>query len=306
MLLENSSLIKCSFENWYSKFEKISIPSRYIEIPKDIVEYFQDEIIVLPKECYPDDTNDEESDESDVLQPPEFPEFSASITSTIARLSGAAFIKTNWHCPKDAFWITAGQTLKVKDITDVYQLLKASSIVKKDLDCPIVKKYFIVLKEWREIHPGTEFRCFVKNRSLIAISPRDWPQYHKHILTQKLDIVSDIVSLFKEKIKHEFPLENFVFDVVRDSKDKVYLIDFSPFDEQYTECLAFNWEQLNGEVADSENIDDPEFRFLTSDCGIQPNKRNNYGIPQDIINMFSESEISSSNCLTDLLQNRVE
>lgn len=44
--------------------------------------------------------------------------------------------------------------------------------------------------------------------------------------------------------------------------------------------------------ADDEDPDDPEFRFLASDVGIQPNSRNNYGIPQDVINMFKASSMS--------------
>lgn len=34
------------------------------------------------------------------------------------------------------------------------------------------------------------------------------------------------------------------FDVVRDRKDKVYLLDFAPFGEKYGDALAFTWEEL--------------------------------------------------------------
>lgn len=136
-------------------------------------------------------------------------------------MGGAVFIKTNWKCPKDAYWITAGQTLCCKDISDVYQLLKASSDSKEDLllyGLPVFGennalnagncKQCLVLKKWQEIHPGTEFRCFVRNKRLVAISPRDWPQYHEYIGLQRTDICCDIVSLFKEHIKSKFPLND--------------------------------------------------------------------------------------------------
>lgn len=75
--------------------------------------------------------------------------------------------------------------MKVKDITDVYQLLKASSICKDDLNQLNIpsdddareasssttnpdRDIYLVLKKWREIHPGTEFRCFVRNKNLIG------------------------------------------------------------------------------------------------------------------------------------------
>lgn len=124
-------------------------------------------------------------------------------------IGGSAFIKTNWHAPRDSIWITAGQTLCVRDLSDVYQLLKASSICKEDLNQVSQDNFcHIIFKKWKEIHPGTEFRCFVRNRNLIAISPRDWPQYHEHIKIQRRDIIKDIVSLFKEKIKDKFPIDN--------------------------------------------------------------------------------------------------
>ena len=150
------------------------------------------------------------------------------IAAKISDLGGAAYIKTNWHSPKDAFWITAGQTMCCKDITDVYQLLKASSICKQDLSCHSLSVFdvapndiatsdadravnistnqYLIFKKWHDIHPGTEFRCFVRNKCIVGISPRDWPQYHEHICSQKLDIANDIVTMFKEQIKHKFPL----------------------------------------------------------------------------------------------------
>lgn len=78
-------------------------------------------------------------------------------------------------------------------------------------------------------------------------------------------------------------------------------MDFSPFCETYTAALAFEWSQLHSDdviKSDDEEQDDPEFRYLASDIGIQPNSRNNYGIPQDVINMFKASSNTSEE-LTD-------
>lgn len=38
-----------------------------------------------------------------------------------------------------------------------------------------------------------------------------------------------------------------VFDVVRDAKDQVFVLDFSPFNEKYTDTLAFEWSDLMNE-----------------------------------------------------------
>lgn len=70
-------------------------------------------------------------------------------------------------------------------------------------------------------------------------------------------------------------------------------------------------------IGDDEDDEDPEFRYLSSDCGIQPNKRNNYGIPKDVIDMFrasnaanpstsTEGQIEPTNTLDDVINNRLE
>lgn len=67
-------------------------------------------------------------------------------------------------------------------------------------------------------------------------------------------------------------------------------------------------EPSNGDNGgnDDEEEEDPEFRYLSSDCGIQPSKRNNYGIPKDVIDMFRVSSSQSSNTLDDIINNRLE
>lgn len=86
------------------------------------------------------------------------------------------------------------------------------------------------------------------------------------------------------------------FDVIRSTKDHVTIMDFSPFNETYTNALAFEWSQLQADdfiKSDDDEPDDPEFRYLASDVGIQPSSRNNYGIPLDVINMFKASSNTS-------------
>lgn len=84
--------------------------------------------------------------------------------------------------------------------------------------------------------------------------------------------------------------------MIRETKDHVILIDFSPFNEKYTTALAFDWNFLLGDEIitpnDEDESDNPEFRYLDKDVGIQPNPRNNYGFPQEMIEMFKSSNLS--------------
>lgn len=184
---ECTELAACSFKNWYKLFKKISITSKCLSIPSNVKDYLLDDIIILPKECetisYSNNDDDDYYDDDDTedIEQPEFSNFSALITNVITEFNGSIFLKTNWHCPKDAFWITAGQTLQCKDITDVYQLLKASMICRSDIEFHGLSlqiqndvnhlydtNQYLIMKKYININPCTEFRCFVRNHQLIG------------------------------------------------------------------------------------------------------------------------------------------
>ena len=92
------------------------------------------------------------------------------------------------------------------------------------------------------------------------------------------------------------------------------LIDFSPFNEKFTTALAFDWSYLHGDDIilsqnnDDEEGDNPEFRYLANnDVGIQPNPRNNYGFPLDMINWFKSNGSEHLQSLNNLsLQEEVD
>lgn len=54
----------CSIENWYEDFQDVTIRTNIVKIPQDVLNYFRDDLMVLPKECYVDE-NDEWSDDED-------------------------------------------------------------------------------------------------------------------------------------------------------------------------------------------------------------------------------------------------
>lgn len=42
----------CSYINWHSYFHELTFKSVCIPLPDEIVEYFIEEVIILPEECY--------------------------------------------------------------------------------------------------------------------------------------------------------------------------------------------------------------------------------------------------------------
>ncbi|XP_013823892.1 PREDICTED: cell division cycle protein 123 homolog isoform X3 [Capra hircus] len=153
-------------------------------------------------------------------------------------------------------------------------------------------EYELVLRKWCELIPGAEFRCFVKENKLIGISQRDYTQYYDHISKQKEEICRCIQDFFKKHIQYKFLDEDFVFDIYRDSRGKVWLIDFNPFGE-VTDSLLFTWDELlsgtnlKGDFSEGEALeqDAPAFRCTNSEVTVQPSPYLSYRLPKDFVDL---------------------
>ncbi|XP_051171244.1 cell division cycle protein 123 homolog [Leptopilina boulardi] len=310
----NNVEAECSFTKWYPIFSKDSLEAIILPLPPEILKYLEHDTFVLPIEATTSiKCNTEWSDGSLVTEdisedpesiPPNFPEFSQKIQQAIDEFE-AVFIKSNWSTPSDATWVAPTKTLKCTSLEDVYLLLKSSDRISKDLskvkNCTDNKNslnFCLVLKKWREINPCTEFRCFVINGELVGICQRDVSQYYKHIEYEKYNIQKDITTLFNERIKDRFKLQNYSFDVIRYKKDKVKIIDFGPMNETVTNETLFTYQELLNEIEIT-----PEFRFIAEEVGVQPKKIQHVCVPQEINDFFqSRGEMS----IIDTLRAEVE
>ncbi|KAG7199970.1 hypothetical protein KM043_014398 [Ampulex compressa] len=302
---------ECSFTSWYPQFCKYALKAVMIPIPENIVQYLENDAFLLPLEVsksLPEDAKwadglpvaDEETDECQ----PTFPEFSQKIQDVIDEY-GAVFVKSNWSSPSDAVWVAPTKTLICKTLEEIYLLLKSSDKIATDLQT--VKSLAnngnplhccLVLKQWYDINPCTEFRCFVVEKELVGISQRDISQYHSYNESEKYNIQTDIKSLFNERIKDKFELNNYSFDVVRYKKDKVKIVDFGPLDQSVTKGTLFTYEELQTCIRNT-----PEFRFIGEEIGIQPKATTAFCIPQEINDFFQSS---NNTAFLDVIQKEVE
>jgi len=315
-------VLACAFPSWYSHFEKVTFRSHIIPIPRDVLDYLLDnERLVLPKECNGDNYNgreddydefgdvdwDKDDDEGqECVEQKTFPEFSSKVMEQVAKLGGEVFCKLNWSCPKDAAWIAMNSSLKCSTLSQIYLLLKSSDFIVHDLTQPFIDcsdqeeekdtvvDYCLVLRKWREVNPGTEWRCFVKNQELIAVCQRDTASHYPHMAREEGSVRKDLNSFFSEHIRDKFPLQNYTFDVTRPRKDKVILVDFNPFG-QTTDGLMFEWEELENW---DENLD-LELRYIRDSVGVQPNPHRHYSLPRDMVDLATGTDPSK---LVDFLR----
>jgi hypothetical protein len=171
--------------------------------------------------------------------------------------------------------------MKCTSANDIYILLKSSSFISHDLDhafddtipaptsgaastttSPQPPRDFtpvLVLRSFFNPLPSLEFRCFVKSRSLIAITQRDL-NYYSFLDSLRPQIIHRATELFN-KMRFTFPDGNFVFDVYipeadHDDNDdaeaegrerkvlgRARLIDINPWAPR-TDTLLFDWGEL--------------------------------------------------------------
>ncbi|CCC12260.1 hypothetical protein SMACR_05332 [Sordaria macrospora] len=235
-----------------------------------------------------DADNDSDSDDEDSTPaklPPNkrFPDLHNAINAAIKALGGAVAPKLNWSSPKDATWISRHpNTVKCTSANDIYILLKSSSFISHDLDhafddcvgVPSVSSSttsqqqqpfqpVLALRSFFSPLPSLEFRCFVKDRHLIAITQRDL-NYYAFLRNLRPAIIARCRELFNTKLKSTFPDSSFCFDVYipeaayrSDSEDsdedetsevrsrlaRARLIDINPWAPR-TDTILFGWEEL--------------------------------------------------------------
>ncbi|KAM6985662.1 translation initiation factor eIF2 assembly protein [Aplochiton taeniatus] len=315
--MKKEQVVNCQFSVWYPIFKKHTIKSVILPLSQNVIEYLLDDgtlVVSGGDNIQRTQTNSSDSEGEDDVQwsddettstvtAPEFPEFNTKVLEAINALGGCVFPKLNWSAPRDANWIALNSSLQCNTLCDIFLLFKSSDFITHDLTQPFllcsdkdstdpVINYELVLRKWSELIPGGEFRCFVKENKLIAISQRDYTQYYQHISKQEEQISQSIQEFFSQHIQYKFLDEDFVLDVYRDSWGKVWLIDLNPFGE-VTDSLLFTWEELtsgNNLLAGQEEGDlacqeGPAFRYTTSEVTVQPSPCLSYRIPRDFVDL---------------------
>ncbi|XP_017742160.1 PREDICTED: cell division cycle protein 123 homolog isoform X2 [Rhinopithecus bieti] len=281
--MKKEHVLHCQFSAWYPLFRGVTIKSVILPLPQNVKDYLLDDgtLVVSGRDDPPTHSQPDSDDEAEEIQWSD-DENTATLT--------------------DAYWIAMNSSLKCKTLSDIFLLFKSSDFITRDFTQPFVHctddspdpciEYELVLRKWCELIPGAEFRCFVKENKLIGISQRDYTQYYDHISKQKEEICRCIQDFFKKHIQYKFLDEDFVFDIYRDSRGKVWLIDFNPFGE-VTDSLLFTWEELisennlNGDFSevDAQEQDSPAFRCTNSEVTVQPSPYLSYRLPKDFVDL---------------------
>ncbi|KAF1961138.1 D123-domain-containing protein [Byssothecium circinans] len=329
-----SHILNCSFHSWHPKYKAITPKARLVPLPDAFLSYLREDGIILP----PEDTDDPQWSDNDSgifsgadneADDDDGPAYDPSanwrdthdaIEATIEELGGKVAPKLNWSAPKDATFMAATNNMECRTPNDIYLLLKSSDFVTHDLqhayddtidnetpganpDVP----YHLVLRKWITLNPSVEFRCFVRNRKLIAICQRDLN--HFDFLFKMQDKLGQAIQEFFDiRLRDTFPDPNFTFDVyIPPPHDRVWLIDFNPWALR-TDPLLFSWYELltlpeptlpeakvetmpnSSSATDEEDVEEiwsPEFRLIRKDdpeaYGFSTPQYSAHKLPKDVV-----------------------
>jgi hypothetical protein len=251
------------------RYRSTTLRSRIIPLSPAFLEYLREDGLWLPDETPYEETPwsikncDKQEDpdwESDTKpnDASKFLDVHQKIQETIAELGGSVVPKLNWSTPKDALHMALSKnSMECKSASDIYLILKSSIFITHDLehafdDCvdsppkAITTEdipYTLILRPFFKINTIFEFRCFVRDRTIIGISQRDlkYVGYSDQLLAQ---IPTTIQDFFSKKLKFTFPDPNFAFDIyLPEPHDRVRLIDINPWAPR-TDPLLFSWLEL--------------------------------------------------------------
>ncbi|ELT89744.1 hypothetical protein CAPTEDRAFT_169051 [Capitella teleta] len=318
--MKNNEVVRCMFSEWFPTFKTLTISSRVISLPDDVREYLLADGFVLPKECEADSSVDvrdgwTDDDEEDAERP-HFPVFHESLLSAISALGGTVFPKLTWSAPQDATWVSFNNSMECKSPSDIYLLLKSSTFVSHDLteafrycdDGPVPVSHSLVLRKWTDVDPSSEFRCFVFDQTLIAISQRHTKAYFSHLAPLNHQIIADIGNFYRSEICDKFPLQQYIFDVIWKNNGVVTLVDFNPFGRT-TDALLFSWDSdlAQGQISQllSAALDkgEPTLRCLESEADASVDPFQCYRVPQDFVHLASGEDPEK---LLDLLNLKIQ
>lgn len=274
--LTRSQILHCSYHFWHPLYRAVTPKARLIPLNDAFLSYLRADGIVLPPEAPSrssltgDDSGiDTDDDSEDEGEDPSihWHDIHAQIEETIRELDGKVTPKLNWSAPKDATWINTTNDLQCRTPNDIYLLLKSSDFVTHDLEHAfddtepesnesavdsgaiteslVTDKipYYLVLRKYFNLNPSLEFRCFVRNRTLMCMCQRDLNHFDFLFAMHDM-LVSRIQTFFDEKLKDTFPEPNFVFDVyIPPPHEKVWLIDINPW-AMRTDPLLFSWLEI--------------------------------------------------------------
>lgn len=188
-------------------------------------------------------------DETEAM--PDLAPVQAKLERLFAVVDDPGFVKLGGRSPKDSYlWHERGW--RVTNAEEALQLLLgASERVNDDLHLAVANEYapWVWVREWVNIKPAEEFRCFISDRRVLGIS-QYWHDstFPIRIVARAKELKRVITTFLDYEVCPHLHIGEAVVDIVvqeGDGRWKTTLLEINPFDPFLTDpCLAL-WPELS-------------------------------------------------------------
>lgn len=275
----------------------------------------------IPDQSDSDDessSSDSDSDDKAECSVTRFPELDERIDEALAGFGGAVFPKFTWSAPHDGTWLNENNSLKCTNALQIYLLLKGSDRVAFDLRSAFEQcsdhvetltaaaaddqhrlrtsggeahfQHCLVLRQWYALNLGMEFRCFVRDGHLLAVSQRHDDMYFDYLRDAQAAAVALIKRFLADKVRPRWSLSSYVVDVYVDQKNRVWIVDFNPWSPRVVSSVLFTWDELHSWPASGE----PHVRVIAEQGQIRPRQGHENRAPIDVVELATAAAVASS------------
>jgi hypothetical protein len=162
--------------------------------------------------------------------------------------------------------------------------------LKKDLESDFQGEKIIIRRFYQEIEPQFEFRAFVKDIQLTALTQYFKSCYNPYIVENKKTILEAIQKKLVEVIKLLNTKENFVVDFAYSEKE-VMVIELNPYSTQ-TNAGLFDWKV---EKEKKIILGESPFEFRINELPIEKEEMRKM-LSKDIRELIETLEKENGNC----------
>lgn len=269
---------------WVQQFREDTPMTRFVHLPAEFVRHLSRGQVYLSSHDTPTDPLEIEWSDGTVETLPASPRgddpfgVEAAIRTALAELGSDVSPKMDAVCPIDATWANFHRSTRCSCVDDVLILLKSSERVLNALTPS--RGATLALREWLDLDPRMEFRLFVRDAALVAVSHRAPLGMYRFNDDDADTLVRRLSTWFSSRIRMKFHhFRNYVVDVCVVQPRRILLIDLAPWGDQ-TDALLFSWDELDR--ADwMRPLRRAQFRAI-ADGPVRPARQMFYGLPVEL------------------------
>lgn len=178
------------------------------------------------------------------------------VREVLAHFPRGALLRLGSRSPKDSWtWFDEGPRVTLQDADPLRHFLSVSERTADDLLLALQHDYppHLWVRQWLEIPPWAEWRCFQRGRELVGVSQYNYRQHYPECVEHQ-EVVRWAIDLFHEQqFRQACPLPDVVFDVfvklrhrhdtgfAKETAAEVTLIEINPWSPRTDPCL-FTWK----------------------------------------------------------------